>query len=182
MVKPVVLFTNFTNCLGTLRDIRDGKSKSAAIAPVGGEMAWKMSVYDRNDAMAITPDGLRCQSREFKEWHGCRATAGVRNRGKYYFEAIVCDEGLCRVGWSTQSATLDLGTDRFGFGFGGTGKNRIIANSTTMVKHSVKMMLSHVDWIWNAWRSHFLKMAQIWALHFASMIIYAMKHFIRLLC
>ena len=32
------------------------------------------------------------------------------------------DEGLCRVGWSTDKATLDLGTDKFGFGFGGTGK------------------------------------------------------------
>ena len=48
------------------------------------------------------------------------------------------DEGLCRVGWSTQQASLELGNhfsyqssqwlyllvgkDRFGFGFGGTGK------------------------------------------------------------
>ena len=32
------------------------------------------------------------------------------------------DEGLCRVGWSTLKATLDLGTDKEGFGFGGTGK------------------------------------------------------------
>lgn len=60
------------------------------------------------------------------------------------------DEGLCRVGWSTQNATLELGMwvgvwvvgcggdpyeihcvlyathlpgkDKFGFGFGGTGK------------------------------------------------------------
>lgn len=32
------------------------------------------------------------------------------------------DEGLCRVGWSTDKASLDLGTDKFGFGFGGTGK------------------------------------------------------------
>ena len=32
------------------------------------------------------------------------------------------DEGLCRVGWSTLNAKLDLGTDRDGFGFGGTGK------------------------------------------------------------
>ena len=31
------------------------------------------------------------------------------------------DEGLCRVGWSTEKASLDLGTDRFSFGFGGTG-------------------------------------------------------------
>ena len=32
------------------------------------------------------------------------------------------DEGLCRIGWSTRSADLDLGTDKHGFGFGGTGK------------------------------------------------------------
>jgi len=44
------------------------------------------------------------------------------NAGKYYYEATVTDEGLCRVGWSTLKATLDLGTDKEGFGFGGTGK------------------------------------------------------------
>lgn len=32
------------------------------------------------------------------------------------------DEGLCRVGWSTGQASRDLGTDKFGYGFGGTGK------------------------------------------------------------
>lgn len=106
----------------TLRDLRDGKNKKGPAPSPNAAITWKMSVFDRNDAMAITPDGLRCQSREFKEWHGCRATAGVRGRGKYYFEALVSDEGLCRVGWSTQSAVLDLGTDRFGFGYGGTGK------------------------------------------------------------
>jgi ATP-dependent RNA helicase DDX1 len=42
--------------------------------------------------------------------------------GKYYYEAIVTDEGLCRVGWSTEKSNLDLGTDRFSYGFGGTGK------------------------------------------------------------
>lgn len=34
----------------------------------------------------------------------------------------VNNDGLCRVGWSTERALLDLGTDREGFGFGGTGK------------------------------------------------------------
>jgi ATP-dependent RNA helicase DDX1 len=34
----------------------------------------------------------------------------------------VTDEGLCRVGWATRAAGLELGTDRQGFGFGGTGK------------------------------------------------------------
>lgn len=42
--------------------------------------------------------------------------------GKYYYEATVTDEGLCRVGWATDKATLNLGTDKFGYGFGGTGK------------------------------------------------------------
>ncbi|KOO32021.1 ATP-dependent RNA helicase ddx1, partial [Chrysochromulina tobinii] len=31
-------------------------------------------------------------------------------------------DGLCRVGWATLSAKLALGTDKMGFGFGGTGK------------------------------------------------------------
>lgn len=31
------------------------------------------------------------------------------------------DEGLVRVGWSTRAATLELGTDKQGFGFGGSG-------------------------------------------------------------
>ena len=42
--------------------------------------------------------------------------------GRYYYEATVTDEGLCRVGWSTLKAKLDLGTCKEGFGFGGTGK------------------------------------------------------------
>lgn len=63
---------------------------------------WLLNLWDRGHAMAITPDGLRCQSREQKEWFGCRANKGVFGSGKYYFEATVTDEGLCRVGWSTQ--------------------------------------------------------------------------------
>ncbi len=42
--------------------------------------------------------------------------------GKYYFEAKVTDDGLCRVGWSTLTASYDIGTDANSFGFGGTGK------------------------------------------------------------
>lgn len=81
-----------------------------------------MSFFDRGNALAVTPDGLRCQSREQNQWHGCRATTGVKGRGKYYYEATVTDEGLCRVGWSTEKSNLDLGVDRFSYGFGGTGK------------------------------------------------------------
>lgn len=72
---------------------------------------WTMSTVDRGSAIAVTPDGLRVQSREQREWHGTRCTRGVRG-GKWGFEATVTDEGLCRVGWSTAEANLDLGTDR----------------------------------------------------------------------
>lgn len=70
-----------------------------------------MSLYDRGNALAVAPGGLRVQSREHREWHGTRCTTGVKS-GKWGFEATVTDEGLCRVGWSTLQSTLDLGTDR----------------------------------------------------------------------
>jgi ATP-dependent RNA helicase DDX1 len=79
-----------------------------------------MSVVDRDANFAVSEDGLVCQSRE-AGWHGGRANVGVL-KGKYYFEATVSDEGLCRVGWSTRVAKYDLGTDSCGFGYGGTGK------------------------------------------------------------
>lgn len=72
---------------------------------------WTMSTHDRGNALAVAPDGVRVQSREFKEWHGTRCTRGVSG-GKWGFEAVVTDEGLCRVGWSTLTASLDLGTDK----------------------------------------------------------------------
>lgn len=58
---------------------------------------------------------LSCTSTNERSLNGCAA-------GRYYYEVTVRDEGLCRVGVSTPAARLDLGTDRFGFGFGGTGK------------------------------------------------------------
>lgn len=130
----------------TLRDLRDGRKGKKAGGGSGGLVTpWRMSFFDRGNALAVAPDGLRCQSREQKEWHGGRTTTGVRGEfpkkknisqfvevlliflsvlgsGKYYFEATVTDEGLCRVGWSTEKANLDLGTDKFSYGFGGTGK------------------------------------------------------------
>lgn len=80
----------------TLKDISEGKCIKISASNV---THWTMSFFDRGNSLAVTPDGLKCQSREFKEWHGCRCTTGVRNKGKYFFEAIVTDEGLCRVGW-----------------------------------------------------------------------------------
>ena len=99
---------------------KKGKGEGGGAGP--GADKWAMSVFDRGPALAVSADGLTCQSREQREWHGSRATRGVAGRGKYYYEATVRDEGLCRMGFSTDQASLDLGTCRFGFGFGGTGK------------------------------------------------------------
>uniref|UniRef100_F6WNZ3 ATP-dependent RNA helicase n=1 Tax=Equus caballus TaxID=9796 RepID=F6WNZ3_HORSE len=90
----------------TLKDQQEGKKGKTTI---------------KTGASAIGSDGLCCQSREVKEWHGCRATKGL-TKGKHYYEVSCHDQGLCRVGWSSMQASLDLGTDKFGFGFGGTGK------------------------------------------------------------
>lgn len=98
----------------TLRDLAAGKG---ADDPKG----CAMSTTDRDAGFAISPTGDQCQARDPDAWHGGRATVGVV-RGRYYYEATVTDEGLCRVGWSTRTAKFDLGTDACGFGFGGTGK------------------------------------------------------------
>lgn len=68
----------------TLKDLADGKGKSIGNG-VTSELPWKMSFFDRGDALAVTPDGLRCQSRDFQKWHGCRATTGVKGLNFIYF-------------------------------------------------------------------------------------------------
>lgn len=81
-----------------------------------------MSLEDRDSQLAVSPDGLVVQARMDQIWAGGRGAVGVRAPGRYYYEAVVEDEGLCRVGWSTMAAKHDLGTDSQGFGYGGTGK------------------------------------------------------------
>ena len=66
------------------------------------------------------PAGLRCQARAEGSWCQGRATAGAV-AGRLYWEAAVADDGLVRLGWATRAAG-ELGTDRHGFGYGGTGK------------------------------------------------------------
>ncbi|EPQ02497.1 ATP-dependent RNA helicase DDX1 [Myotis brandtii] len=106
----------------TLKDQQEGKKGKTTIKTGASVLnKWQMNPYDRGCAFAIGSDGLRCQSREVKERHGCRATKGL-TKGKHYYEVSCHDQGLCRVRWSSMQASLDLGTDKFGFGFGGTGK------------------------------------------------------------
>ena len=60
---------------------------------------WVLSTLDCTMQMAVSLDGILCQSRGV-QWNGLRAIKGVVNKGKFFYEATVSDEGLCRVGWS----------------------------------------------------------------------------------
>jgi hypothetical protein len=72
----------------------------------------------RTHNSAIAPDGLLCQCRDEGAWQGARANTGAVQgghpcvfliSGKHYYEVEVTDEGLCRIGWSTITADLELG-------------------------------------------------------------------------
>ncbi|PNH01211.1 ATP-dependent RNA helicase Ddx1, partial [Tetrabaena socialis] len=118
---------------GRTRSGADASTSGRAAAAAGGggggpasspAAGVRLSSEDRDLAAAVSADGLSAQSRSEKSWGGVRATVGVLAScgGKVYYEVTVNDEGLSRVGWSAATASLDLGTDRGGFGFGGTGK------------------------------------------------------------
>nr|AFN70718.1 ATP-dependent RNA helicase DDX1 [Botryllus schlosseri] len=111
---PVIQIVHESKC-----ETGNASSKNASGNPLANK--WQMNPHDRGKSFAISSDGLLCQCREFKEWQGCRSTRAV-TEGKYYYEVTCKDEGLCRMGWSTLDADLNLGTDKYGFGFGGTGK------------------------------------------------------------
>ncbi len=98
------------------------RSSSSDAASASAVALVQMNGWDRDTAFAVAPDGLLCQAREEHGWAGGRATHGCCVGGRAYYEVTVTDEGLCRVGWSTLTASRNLGTDASGIGYGGTGK------------------------------------------------------------
>jgi ATP-dependent RNA helicase DDX1 len=68
-----------------------------------------MSIFDKDPNLGINDAGLVCQATHPKAWSGARCSMGVVGKGKYYYEATVKTDGLCRVGWSTSKAVLNLG-------------------------------------------------------------------------
>ena len=120
--------------------LKEPEAAPAAEAPGTGRGATaatgppELSTQDRDATLAV--DGARCQSRS-ERWSGGRCSQGIAAKsGKYAFEICVEDEGLCRAGWATQAASLDLGTDKNGLGFGATAeKSRTIGSSTTTARN-----------------------------------------------
>ena len=75
----------------------------------------------RGASLVVTENGLKCSSSDPRAWSGARANYGV-TAGKYYYEVLIQGNGVCRLGWSSTSANLELGKDFYGYGYGGTGK------------------------------------------------------------
>ena len=93
-------------------------SSSDAAAPA------RMSDTDRDGLLSVSPDGLAVQARAEASWAGGRAGVGVRggSGARAWWQATAADDGLARLGASTPAASLDLGTDAHGWGYGGTGR------------------------------------------------------------
>lgn len=90
--------------------------------------AMTFSVMDRDPDLVLSGDHLTTQSKSGK-WQGCRANKGIKRlrqggglNSSLYYEVHFADKGLARVGWSFSNASLELGTDKDGYGYGGTAK------------------------------------------------------------
>lgn len=94
----------------------DGGDAASFLDSATGKIRAVMNTHTRDKVFAIAEDGLLVQSRD-ADWAGGIASVGLI-RGRYYWEATVTDEGLCRVGVSTQVGAYNLGTDKFSFGYG----------------------------------------------------------------
>ena len=95
-------------------------ARSVPVATDPGPFNVRVNLNDKNSILDVSENGLTCQNSSSKEWGGARASHGVTS-GKYYFECTVrSGKGVCRVGWSTITASLELGMDSRGYGYGGT--------------------------------------------------------------
>ena len=99
------------NALDKLRQL--SKIRSAGIA---GKSIQMMPL----DGVVVDTDTGLVEGRDGNTWLGTYATAGVKT-GQYYFEVTI-KSGSTRVGFIYEDASLNLGTDDLGFGYGFTGK------------------------------------------------------------
>jgi len=94
-----------------------------------------MSTWDHDSGLLVDADEgstTTCECKTPNTWQGGRASHGVC-QGKYAFEvAVVQGSSFCRVGWSCVTASLNLGTDAQGFGYGGAAKK---SNASTFVDY-----------------------------------------------
>eukprot|EP01031_Cornospumella_fuschlensis_P046544 gene46544-56991_t len=97
-----------------LKSFEDTSSKTGTT-----EAVVQLNDLDRDTEMSLLSPYSAANSNPDK-WLGIRASYGVKY-GKVYFECYVKGTGNCRVGWSTLLASLDLGKDKMGYGYGAKG-------------------------------------------------------------
>ena len=120
-------------CVETLR--RSSAAQTAIAQDKASLPRVKISEWDKDPMLSLLPDGLSTQSSSSKTWIGARATHGVKHPGKFYFEGTVIGSGVARLGWSASSASLELGKDVHGYGYGGTG---IKSNNNKFESYGIK--------------------------------------------
>ena len=109
-------------CLPIIQSVherwRANAQATASTSNSSAQLAIEIDTNTKDSLLQV--DGLRCSSTG-KYWAGAHGSHGVQS-GQHYFEVTITGNGIARVGWADRSASLELGRDPFGFGFGGTGK------------------------------------------------------------
>eukprot|EP01065_Artemidia_motanka_P032063 TRINITY_DN3909_c0_g4_i1.p1 TRINITY_DN3909_c0_g4~~TRINITY_DN3909_c0_g4_i1.p1 ORF type:complete len:549 (+),score=187.79 TRINITY_DN3909_c0_g4_i1:103-1749(+) len=97
-----------------------GPAPPAYQSEIPKDLSVKLNALDKELDLRVL-DALTCESLEAYMWSGIRGTHAVSS-GKVAFAMTVMHGKLCRLGWSTASASLNLGQCDQSFGYGGTAK------------------------------------------------------------
>ncbi|KAH8868651.1 Band 4.1-like protein 3 [Schistosoma japonicum] len=115
--SPSPLLANAVN-VDVLQNLPPAYRKPGPIRVPLPEDHWQMSAADCTQGLGRNIDGTDIAAMPETEWQGCRTNWGLKWPGAYYYEACMLEEGQVRLGWSTNDASLILGTDSKGFGYG----------------------------------------------------------------
>uniref|UniRef100_A0A183SNI9 FERM domain-containing protein n=1 Tax=Schistocephalus solidus TaxID=70667 RepID=A0A183SNI9_SCHSO len=86
--------------------------------PELGREHWQMSPADCTQGLGMDLYGTDVATMLDAGWQGSRANRGIKGPGAYYYEVTILEDGDVRIGWATNSASLMLGTDAEGYGYG----------------------------------------------------------------
>nr|CUU98937.1 hypothetical transcript [Hymenolepis microstoma] len=94
---------------------------------------WQMSPADCTQGLGMDLYGTDVATMMDAGWQGSRTNRGIKGAGNYYYEISVLEDGDIRIGWSTNDASLMLGMDAHGYGYGAAenGDGSYAKQSTT---------------------------------------------------
>lgn len=86
-----------------------------------GSIEMKLSLVDKDPFVLISATQTEARCDDSSRWAGVRGTGDVID-GAYQYEVDILGDGLVRCGFSLAAANLELGKDRYGWGYGGSAK------------------------------------------------------------